>query len=185
MKVRNVRHARKYKFTGETMEFEGHILRRIQYVRNVTGATESMRGGWIESEKNLPHHGKSSVLNDAKVYGHAVVIDDAWVGDNAIIKDNAIIREESRIYGNAIIGADTIIGDTSCVKGTSQIFFYHDLKHVLKDGEEYRKPAHICADSIISRNTIIEATGYIVNSSISNQNLFGSLIIKHEYLKDS
>lgn len=161
MKVRHVRHVKKYKFTGETMEFDGHILRRIQYVRNVTGATENMIGGWIESEENLPHHSKSSVLNDAKVFGHAVIIDDAWVGDNAIVKDNAIIRDYSRVYGNAIVGADTIVGDKSCVKGNSQIFFYHDIKHVLNDGEEYRKPAHLYGENVISGNTIIESTGYI------------------------
>lgn len=42
----------KYKFTGETINFDDHVLHRIKRL------SDDKLGGWIESEKNLSQEGK-------------------------------------------------------------------------------------------------------------------------------
>lgn len=64
----------KFEFTGETMEFFGHTLRRIVCVTAFGSIAAGQIGGWIESEKNLKQvSGNAWVYGDAKVYGNAKV----------------------------------------------------------------------------------------------------------------
>lgn len=119
---------KKYEFTGDTKEVDGHILHRIRAVRKITDPNffekdwvinEGDLGGWIESEKNLSHEGAAWVANEAcvygdaevsgngyvkdkaKVYGHAKVYDDAKVYEYACVHDYAEVYDDAEVYGNA------------------------------------------------------------------------------------
>lgn len=88
----------KFEFTGETMEFFGHTLRRIVCVTAFGSIAAGQIGGWIESEKNLKQvSGNAWVSGDAKVYGDAEVSGDAKVSGNA------------KVYGNAKVSGCTIL----------------------------------------------------------------------------
>lgn len=159
---------KKYEFTGKTMEFEGHTLRRIRYVRDVGGIKKGKIGGWIESEHNLSHEGSCAVFDDAKVFGNGRVLDNSWVCCEAIVKDNAQVRDGAVVHDEAIVGADTIVANNSEIKGESRVFFYAD--------HNYGKP-NIYGNSEISGKTTIEATGRIYNSDVENKGLYGCLDI--------
>ena len=159
---------KKYEFTGETMMFQGHTLKRIRYLRNVRLIKRGDIGGWIESESNLSHEGICLVRDEAKVFGNAKVTGDAWIYSNAIVKDNVQIKNKANVHDNAIIGADTIVDDNTFIGGDSQIYFYA--------GEQYGE-ANVSGDSEVYGKTIIEATGIIYESNIYDSVLLGHLAL--------
>ena len=60
---------KKYILTDETVEHLGHILYRIQAVKNFGIISAGTLGGFIESEKNLAHDGDAWVSGNAEVHG--------------------------------------------------------------------------------------------------------------------
>lgn len=179
---------KKYKFTGETMQFEGHRLRRIRYLGELkTYSTsgykeflENPLGGWIESEENLSHDGDSCVLDDAKVFGNARVIDNAIVRGEAIVMDNAQITDGAMVLGNAIIRADTIIsGNDTWIEGNSNIAFYNVFEHTSQFREKHGVSSHIHStfegEVVIEGNSVIEATGLIVDCYFVDVTINGSV----------
>lgn len=68
---------KKYEFTGETKNIDGHILYRIRALRNIHCGGLRIRagdlGGWIETEENLSQEGNCWVYGNARVYGNAEV----------------------------------------------------------------------------------------------------------------
>lgn len=172
---------RKYEFTGETIQFEGHILRRIQYLRKIGYgyAYAGELGGWIESEHNLSHEGKCCVLDDAKVFGNAVVKGDAMVMDDAIVKDNALVTSETNVSSEAIIGGDTFLIGRNSVRGKAKVFFYQKPSN---GSEEDRRKTNIIGPCDIYGNTVIEATGFICNCTIKNKEYSGYLNFENEIL---
>ena len=161
---------KKYRFTGETMQFEGHVLRRILFLRNCKLSVRTGDlGGWIETEDNLSHEGTCVVLSDAKVFGNAKIMEDAWINESAIVKDNAQIKGDSNIFGTAIVGADSILDGDTLVGGESKVFFYAQALD-----ENSGKP-NISGESRVVGQTIIEATGTIHDCMILSQKMFGSL----------
>lgn len=57
----------KYVFTGETLEWKEHLLKRICTVHG------DEVGGWIEKEENLSQLDSCWVGDEAKVFGDAKV----------------------------------------------------------------------------------------------------------------
>lgn len=118
----------KYEFTGETMNFNGHLLHRIRRL------SDDKLGGWIEKEENLSQEGSCWVGNNAKVYENAKVYGNAKVYSNANggycveiygnakVYDNAIVHWESKIYGNAKIYGDAQVDGNVEVYGNAQIY---------------------------------------------------------------
>ena len=168
---------KKYKFTGETMVFEGHLLQQIRYVRNVEYIDKGTVGGWIESEDNLSHEGACCVNGNAKVFGHARVVDDAMITGYAIVKDNALIKGKT-LVDNSIIGADTITDGKCHILDSSSIFFYAQGL----DGN-YSQPNVYGKSAIMNCN--IEATGSIINCLVRNKVLFGSLKLEDIEVKNN
>ena len=76
---------KKYILTEETKEVGGHILHKIQAVRDFGGVQKGDLGGWVESEENLSHDG------------------DCWIFDNGRVSD------DGRVFGNAKIGFNAYI----------------------------------------------------------------------------
>ena len=86
---------KKYKFTEETLEIDGHVLHRIIALRDFGEVKKGDLGGFIEKESNLAHDWNCWIYNDA------VVRDDAMVYGNAIVYDNAMVYGNAEVYGNA------------------------------------------------------------------------------------
>lgn len=109
----------KYKFTGETRTIpSGIILRQIVAVRDVNPNVPSGTiGGWIESEDNLSHDGKSWVSGDARISGNAWISGDAWVSGNARVSEHARISGNALVFGNALVSGNTQVSDDVRVSG--------------------------------------------------------------------
>lgn len=117
----------KYILTDETIEYDGHILHRIQANKDIPlkGAFPKIKkgelGGFIESEKNLSQDGNCWIYPDAKVYDDAVVKDNARVLGTVIISGCAEVSENceilSHIYGDAKIRGGGVITDHVTIFG--------------------------------------------------------------------
>lgn len=112
----------KYIFTGETMEHEGHTLRRIQGINLLNKGL----GGWIESEDNLSHLGNCWVADGALVYGAATVRDNARVSsyarvyDRAEISGNAIVNGYAHVCGLARVTGGQVTSN-AVVRGSAEV----------------------------------------------------------------
>lgn len=125
---------RKYELTNEFILHNGRPIFRIKALRTFGDVVAGEFGGFIENEGNLSHEGDCWVNDNAKVYGHARVLNDsllfdnAEVFDNAIIKDNVYLFDNTKVYGNAVletaadtygnteIFGDSIVGDGATIK---------------------------------------------------------------------
>lgn len=175
---------RKYKFTGKTLEFQGRILKEIEYLRYLSKTVDKgIIGGWIEGEHNLSHGGDCSVQDDSKVFGNARIIGNSEILDEAIVKDNATILGNNTISKNAVIGADTIVDGACIITDNSQVYFYE----VVTNGSNgsistnWKEKAHVYGDTAIQGNSLIEATGEINCSYIEDTYLHGYLFLKDEW----
>lgn len=165
---------KKYRFTGKTIVFEGHTLHEIQYVN---GPYQYQTGGWIEGEHNLSHEGNCHVLGGAKVFGNARIIENAFVSHRGIVKDNAVIKKSAQVTGYAVVGGDTIVAGGSQIMGCAKVFFYS------KGSEEDLEKPHIRGSSQIYGDTIVEATGYILDTIIDVAEVSGELDLERTKLK--
>lgn len=91
----------KYKFTGNTKEVDGVVLKEIVLLRNVGFSSKGRWGGWIESEENLSHFGECFVGYEGIVSGKSRVVGDAFVAYGKVSGDS-LISGSSKIYGNVI-----------------------------------------------------------------------------------
>ena len=76
---------KKYILTEETKEVGGHILHKIQAVRDFGGVQKGDLGGWIESEENLSRDGTCWVYGNGRVFGNGWVYGSARIGVNGYI----------------------------------------------------------------------------------------------------
>lgn len=171
---------KKYEFTGETLEFQGHTLKRIRYLRKIGMIEAGDLGGWIEHESNLSHEGNCFVLGEAKVFGNACIQEKSIIKNNAVLKDNAIVKGEVLILNNSVVGADTIVGGCSWIQGNSKIFFYNTTEN---NSSTDILLEHISGDTRI-KSTTIEATGVIIDSYIVAQEIHGAIKILNEAIID-
>lgn len=98
---------KKYVLTGETKEYEGKTLYRIQAIHDFGGIKSGDLGGWIESEENL------SQANDCWLFS-GVACDNAKIFGNARVTGSEL-RDCAMVYGNTLV-----IG--SCLSGNAKIF---------------------------------------------------------------
>lgn len=126
---------KKYKFTKETIKYDGRILHRIKALKDFGNVKKDSLGGFIEKEENLSQEGncwiRSAIGNlelDTKVYGEAKIYDNAIIdscsiiGGNAKIHNNAEICGFNYILGNAHIYNEAIIKDHCWIDGNCQIY---------------------------------------------------------------
>lgn len=102
---------KKYKLTEETKEWRGHILHRIEALKDFGNVKIGKRGGWIEKEENLEQEGNAWVYGDAKVYGNAEVCGNAKVYGYAEVCGNAKVCGNAEVCGDAKVcgNADYIV----------------------------------------------------------------------------
>ena len=94
---------KKYILTEEAKEVGGHILHRIQAMRDFGGVQKGDLGGWVESEENLSHDGDCWIFDNGRVFGDGRVSDNGWVSDNGKVSD------DGWVFGNAKIGFNAYI----------------------------------------------------------------------------
>lgn len=111
---------KKYQFTDETVNECGHILYRIEALKDLPhGIKKGDKGGFVEKKQNLSQEGFSWVGDNAKVIGKGVVEDDALVNKNAIVygkvsdyamvSGNVTVLDKGKVAGDAILVGDEII----------------------------------------------------------------------------
>lgn len=117
----------KYELTSETLQYAGHTLHRIKALRDFGIINTGELGGWIESEKNLSQVDNAWVYGDAMVYDDAIVSDNAWVYcnakvyDNANVCGNAIIRDHARVFGNVLVSDNADIFNHAIICGYVEV----------------------------------------------------------------
>ena len=94
---------KKYILTEETKEVGGHILHKIQAVRDFGDVQKGDLGGWVESEENLSHDGNCWVSGNGRVSGNGEVY------GNGRVSGNGRVYGDGRVYGSARIGVNGYI----------------------------------------------------------------------------
>ena len=100
---------KKFEFTGETKILSnGTILHRIKALVEIKldyfiVAKAGDLGGWIEKEENL------SQVDNAWVYGDAIVRGNARVCGNAEVYGGAEVCGDAKIYGDAEVCGDSYV----------------------------------------------------------------------------
>ena len=70
---------KKYILTEEAKEVGGHILHRIQAMRDFGDVQKGNLGGWVESEENLSHDGDCWIFDNGWVFGNAKIGFNAYI----------------------------------------------------------------------------------------------------------
>ena len=131
----------------DKIEFNGHVLYRIQALKTFGDVRCEDIGGYVEKEENLSSDGNAwvfgtaKVFGDAKVYGNAQVSGDAWVYNNAKVYGNAQVYGDAWVYGTAKVFGDAkvygnaqVSGDKSLVKSDKPIKVY-GIVNFMKGGK--------------------------------------------------
>ena len=158
----------KYKLTDETIIINGHILHRIQALKDFNFVAKDDLGGFVESEKNLSHEGNCWIYDNAKVYGNALITKDAEIYDRAEIFDSASITGLVNVGGSAKIFGNAYLTNNAIVKGKAKIY----------DNTCISGFAIIDNDACIFENAIITDDAIIKNSAkIYDNSIIGGRII--------
>lgn len=140
----------KYELTAETKRFGHRILRRIRAARNIyfpegmLFVKKGELGGWIESEKNLSHHGSCWISENAKVMDQAEISGNAYVHGYAIVKGNArvtgraLVRDSASVVDSAIIDGEAYIHDFACISGNANVLSNANVGGTACVGEDVR-----------------------------------------------
>lgn len=84
----------------------------------------------------------SSVSEDARIYGNAIIrgnaeiSGDAKVYGNAVIEGDAVITDNARVYENARVGGSSFISGKARIKGWSKIYD-QDVSSGVKDAPQF------------------------------------------------
>lgn len=159
----------KYKFTGETKEYLGRVLKRIVCVEPFGHVKRGELGGWIETEENLSQldeawvsreaivYGNAAicsramVLDHACVYGNACITGDAKICGQANVYDNALVLENGLLHGNAKVYGDAIISGNAKVCNKAEIF----------DRAKVSGDSVVCAEAIVSGSAQVYGEAFI------------------------
>ena len=107
---------KKYRFTGETMEYDGIILHRIQALVDFFEVKAGDLGGWIEKEENLSQEGECWVYDESKALGDSKISGITFVSENSIIIDSEI--SEHAIVSNSKVTSCSIVTGGTMVSGS-------------------------------------------------------------------
>ena len=100
---------KKYILTEEAKEVGGHILHRIQAMRDFGGVQKGDLGGWVESEENLSHDGDCWIFDNGRVFDNGWVFGDGKVFGNGEVYGNGRVSGNGKVFGNAKIGFNAYI----------------------------------------------------------------------------
>lgn len=95
---------KKYILTDDTQCISGHMLHRIQAIKDFGDVKAGDLGGWVESTKNLSQSGDCWVYDGSCVYQRASVVGDAVIRNNSFIFGNADASKKAVIAHGSIYG---------------------------------------------------------------------------------
>lgn len=155
---------KKYEFTGEVVEYRGHILRQIRAIVNFCmgqsiDIPEGCIGGWIEDEANLPN----------------TTIDFSWVGKHTYVIGNSVISKNSSV---GLVEKPTLIIDSSIIDSCVRAVVVKDS--IIVSSNAYKSKV---IESDIYRSQI--ASGIIIRSTMTNNVAISSKIKHTEILQAS
>ena len=115
---------KKYKFTGKTIEFNGHVLYQIQSLINLHNhfidVDEGDLGGWIESEDNLSQDGTCWVLPGSYIMDKSVIKRNAYISDGVVVTGKSVLSGDARVSGQILV-SDSTINYLNMLKGSFEI----------------------------------------------------------------
>ena len=120
---------KKYILTEEAKEVGGHILHRIQAMRDFGGVQKGNLGGWVESEENLSHDGDCWIFGNGEVYGNGrvsgngKVFDNGKVYGNGKVSDDGWVFGDGKVFGNGEVYGNGKVSDDGWVFGNAKIGF--------------------------------------------------------------
>lgn len=149
---------RKYRYTGYSIQKNGHTLGQIQALRDLDNVKAGDLGGFIESDQNLRHENNCWVADQAMVFAGAMVWDNASIKNTAVVEGNVWVYDNAQVCGKAELvaygkGEIWISGQTE-ISNQTRINIY-DF-----DSEEL-KNLYVFNDKAIFSNTVI--SNYIFN----------------------
>lgn len=150
---------RKYILTGETREFDGHILHRIKAVKDFADVKKGDLGGWVENESNLSQEGDCWLYDEAKVFDKAWVYDDAIVCDSACVFGNAEVYQNASITYNACIYGNAEIFGNASINGDAEIYGDTEIcgDTTIEDYASIFGSVFICCDAVIGGDAVIKS----------------------------
>lgn len=161
---------KKYRLTDVKRIVDGHLLYRIEAIKNFGCILKGECGGYIESEDNLSHEGicwvydKACVYDDARIDGGSRVCDIARVFGNARVREYARVYGSSWVFGNAHLHGGSHVIDNSIISDRAEISGY----------------VGVFGNSRISGNSILRGQFYLHD----NSNISGTAIVElsdHHY----
>ena len=172
---------KKYKLTDETIKIDGHILHRIQALKDFNDVKKGDLGGFVEKEENLSHYGTCWIYNDACVYENAKVTDDAHVRANAKVRENACIYDKAIISGLAEIYGSARIWDQATVKDYAKVYqgaSIHMHADIYENANIFGQ-ASIWSNANVGGNANIYGNAYVCNNAdiAGHANIYGHSII--------
>lgn len=143
---------KKYEFTDEVKEINGHILHRIRRIE------DGKIGGWVENEQNLAQDGDCWVYDDACVYEKAVVCGNAKLKDHAQLRGSASIARYAQVCGNAIVEGDAVIRDMARVEGNAVIRGHLSDSVLVKGNAVIEAPVMVAGNARVLGNAMLANT---------------------------
>lgn len=114
---------KKYELTNETKVVNGITLHRIVALRDFADVKAGDLGGFVQSEHNLCHRGKSWIYDEACVFERGFVFSNAKVCDQAQVYTkgwvygNAKVSDSAKVSGDAHVCGDVQISDNLEISG--------------------------------------------------------------------
>src|SRR4051812_43115531 len=111
----------KYSFTGQTKSIGGVTIHQI------SRSSDSLVGGYIQSESNLSQQGSCFLFDQGQAYGDSRILDDAQVFGkvygSATVSGRSSIKGE--VFGNAVVTDDAQVEgrvhEQAVVKGNGRV----------------------------------------------------------------
>lgn len=147
---------KKYKLRTDLIKGnDGHILYRIESLKDFSNVKKGDLGGWVEKENNLSQEGNCWVYDNACVYDNAIVTNNATVRDEASVYgdtwvcENACVYGEAKVYDNAKIYGIACVYGESYVRGNTRVY-----GRALVNGKAIvDNEANICGNAVVKKSS--------------------------------
>ena len=135
---------KKYKLRTDLIKGnDGHILYRIESLKDFSNVKKGDLGGWVEKENNLSQEGNCWVYDNACVYDYAIVTNNASVRDEASVYGNAWVCDNAKIYGIACVYGESYVRGNTRVYGRALV-----NGKAIVDNE-----ANICGNAVVKKSS--------------------------------
>lgn len=167
----------KYKLTDEYIVHNGVKLFRIEALKDFDCIEKGYKGGFVENELNLAHHGDCWIYDNAKIYGNSRVSGNAVIYNNAEVYDavqiygNAIVYDSAKVFGTARVCCDAKVYGNAEIYGSSFVYGRSEIR----DNAKIHDHATVYGNSLIFGNADVGGSCEVCG----NAELYGNAFIKN------